>query len=81
MEYQKRRKRDQVTGEFCQRFGAVAVHKGFVTLDQVKLAMNEQIDDDLNGREHRLLGTILVDHGWLSDHQIEAVLLELRRSL
>jgi len=81
MDYQRRRKKDQVTGEFCQRFGAVAVHRGFVTLDQVKLAMNEQLDDDLNGREHRLLGTILHDHGWLSDHQIEAVLLELRPSL
>lgn len=78
----KRRKSDnKVTGEFCERFGAIAVRMGFVTLEQVKAAISEQVDDDINGREHRLIGSIFYDHGWITEGQIEAVLLELRKSL
>jgi hypothetical protein len=78
----KRRKSDAtVTGDHCQRFGAIAVRKGIVSAENVKAAVNEQIDDDINGREHRLLGTILYDNGFITEHQIEAVLQELKKSL
>jgi hypothetical protein len=81
MEDRRRRKKDHdVTGEFCERFGAIAVHKGFATLDQVKKAIGEQIDDDVHGREHRLVGTILYQRGWITEEQIEQVLLELRKT-
>ena len=78
----KRRKADAaVTGELCQRFGAIAVRKGFVSLDDVKSTINEQIDDDINGREHRLLGTILYDNGVITEYQIDVVLQELKKTL
>jgi hypothetical protein len=78
----KRRKSDRtIASELCRRFGRIAVEKGFVTLEQVKQAMADQLDDDMNGRDHRMLGTILYDHGYLSESQIEMVLVELRRSL
>jgi hypothetical protein len=78
----KRRKHDEdVTGYFCHRFGAIAVHKGFVTIDEVKAAIMEQVEDDLNGREHRILGIILHDRGLITENQIETVLLELRKLL
>lgn len=78
----KRRKHDDdVTGYFCHRFGAIAVHKGIVTIDEVKAAIMEQVEDDLNGREHRLLGSILHERGLITEHQIETVLLELRKLL
>lgn len=78
----RRRKNDRnVAGEFCQRFGVAAAHRGFVTLEQVKQAMAEQIDDDMNGREHRLLGSILYDRGWLTEDQIEMVLIEIKKVL
>ena len=77
-----RRKSDAtVTGEHCQRFGAIAVRKGFVSIEDVKAAVNEQIDDDINGREHRLLGTILYDKGVITEYQIEVVLQELKKLL
>ena len=82
MERPTRRKKDRRNADdFCQRFGAVAVRKGFVTLDQVKQAMSDQIEDDTNGREHRLLGSILYDHGYITEHQIEQLLIELRQAL
>ena len=78
----KRRKADAtVTGDHCQRFGAIAVRKGFVSLEEVKSAISEQIDDDINGREHRLLGTILYDNGFITEYQIDIVLQELKKSL
>ncbi len=78
----RRRKSDAgVTSDLCHRFGAIAVHKGFVTIDEVKAAIMEQVDDDLGGREHRLLGSILLKRGLITEHQIETVLLELRKHL
>jgi hypothetical protein len=79
--HHRRRSDKQVTSDFCRRFGAVAVHRKYATADQVKAAIMEQLDDDINGREHRLLGSILYDKGWITDDQIEAVLLEIRKSI
>jgi hypothetical protein len=82
MEHPRRRKGDEgVTGEFCNRFGAVAVNKGLVTVGELKAAIMEQIDDDVNGREHRLLGSILYEKGLITEGQIEDVLLELKKIL
>jgi hypothetical protein len=78
----KRRKADAtVTGDHCQRFGAIAVHKGFVSLEEVKAAIGEQIEDDINGREHRLLGTILFENGFITEYQVDVVLVELRKTI
>jgi hypothetical protein len=82
MDQPKRRKRDdKVTSDLCRRFGAIAVHKRFVTIGEMKAAVMEQLDDDVSGREHRLLGSILYDRGLITDEQIETVLLELRKKL
>jgi hypothetical protein len=78
MEPRRRRRSDrQRSPDFCRRFGAIAVLKGYVTLEQAKSAMAEQIDDDVYGREHRLLGAILFDKLWITESQIEEVLREL----
>jgi hypothetical protein len=80
MEEKHRRRSDrQVTGDFCKRFGAIAVHKKFSSAEQVKTAIMEQLDDDINGREHRLLGSILYDKGWITEDQIQAVLMEIKK--
>jgi hypothetical protein len=77
----RRRSDKQVTGGFCKRFGAAAVHRKYATVEQVKAAILEQLDDDLNGREHRRLGSILFDKGWITKAQIEAVLQEIRKEV
>jgi hypothetical protein len=73
-----RRKSDSDTTSCrCHRFGAIAVLKGFVTIDEVKAAIMDQVEDDLSGREHRLLGSILLERGLVTENQIETVMLEL----
>ena len=59
------------------RFGTIAVKKGFVTTDQVIEAMNIQILEDMEKREHRLIGSILLDQGILNISQIDEVLKEM----
>jgi len=65
----------------CHRFGAIAVLKGFVTIDEVKAAIMDQVEDDLSGCEHRLLGSILFERGLITENQIETVMLELQKQL
>lgn len=67
----------ELSGKYCVRFAELAVKKGYVKPDRVKDAMSEQLDDDLNNRPHRLIGRILMDMGWMSPQQVEAVLNEL----
>ena len=35
----------EISGKYCNRFGVIAVDKGFVTADQLKEALTEQADD------------------------------------
>ncbi|GAB4180832.1 MAG: hypothetical protein Tsb0017_24900 [Geothermobacteraceae bacterium] len=59
---------------YCPRFGQLAVRLGYVTPEQLKQALSEQVDDNLAGRPHRILGTIFFEHGWMTPGQIEEVL-------
>jgi hypothetical protein len=60
--------------EHDKRFGITAVEKGFITLEQLFDAMKIQLREDVERREHRVLGTILFDMGVLSLPQIDEVL-------
>lgn len=71
---------DKVVSEkFCPRFGMLAVEMGFVGVEQVREAMAEQVDDDFANRPHRLLGTILIDKGWMTFREVEMVLEKLSK--
>jgi CheY-like chemotaxis protein len=59
---------------FCPRFGMLAIEMRFVTVDQIREAMAEQLEDDLAEKAHRLLGTILVDRDWMTLREVEMVL-------
>ena len=59
------------------RFGTMAVEKRFVTADHVIEAMNIQILEDIEKREHRLIGSILLDQGLLTLSQIDEVLKDM----
>ena len=67
----------EISGKYCNRFGVIAVDKGFVTADQLKEALTEQADDNLFNKPHRLIGRIFFDKGWVTDKQIDIVLNEL----
>lgn len=60
--------------EYEKRFGAIAVEKGFISLDQLLEAMRIQITENTEGKNHRLIGQILFDLGFMTFDQIDEVL-------
>ncbi|MBI4848085.1 MAG: hypothetical protein HY808_05835 [Nitrospirae bacterium] len=67
----------ELSEKYCPRFAQLAVEKGFITSDQAKKALSEQVDDNLANRPHRLIGRILLEKGWITAQQIETVLNEM----
>ena len=67
----------KISKQYNLRFGQIAVEKGYVTPEQVKQGLMEQLDDDFNNRPHRVIGIILFDNRWMTPYQIEEVLIEL----
>ena len=57
-----------------KRFGAIAIEKGFITKEQFVEGMAVQIEDDLGGNEHRLLGSLLFNMGYMTSQQVHEVL-------
>ncbi len=56
------------------RFGEIAVDMGFVTEEQLKEALVEQVEDNLSSHPHRLIGYILFENGWITTKQFDNVL-------
>ena len=61
-----------------QRFGATAVGKGYITLDQLMEALQIQVRENIEGKTHRLTGRILCDLGYMTLQQVEEVLADMR---
>jgi len=61
-------------GKLDKRFGAVAIDKGFITLDHLIEALKIQTLENLDGSDHRLIGQILWEKGYLETGQIKEVL-------
>jgi hypothetical protein len=60
-----------------KRFGVTAVKMGFITAGQLHEAMRVQIDEDLHELEHRLIGRILLERGYISSGQVRKVLRQM----
>jgi len=56
-----------------RRFGVIAVKKGYITVDQLLEALRIQVTEDLEGKKHRSIGTILHDGGFMTIQQINDV--------
>ena len=67
----------EISAKYCPRFAQLAVEKGYVTPDNAKVALSRQLDDDLAGKPHKLIGSIFLENGWLTPQQIETVLKDL----
>ena len=65
--------------KYCRRFGQIAADMGFVTAEQVKEALTEQLNDNISNKRHRLIGEIMFMKGWMNKKQIDAVLKELTK--
>ena len=70
---------EKLSEKYNPQFGQIAVENGFATSGQIKKAVQEQTDDNLSHRPHRLLGRVLLDNGCMTAQQIEVVLNELFR--
>ncbi|MCP4745434.1 MAG: hypothetical protein GY874_04720 [Desulfobacteraceae bacterium] len=60
-----------------KRFGIVCVEKGFITAAQLHEVIGIQINENLYGMDHRLLGQILVSLGYITSDHIREVLREM----
>ena len=67
----------EVSLEWTPRFGSIAVDMSFASSEQIKNAMDEQVDDNIQSRPHRPLGRILFEKDWMSHQEVEMVLNEL----
>ena len=61
----------------CPRFGQLAVNLGYLSAEQLKQGLSQQVDDNLAGRPHRVLGDIFIERGWLTAGQVDEVLKEM----
>ena len=66
---------------YALRFGEVAIRKGFITRQQLREALEEQLFNKsyLRLRPRKLIGEILREQGLMTSAQIEQVLEELAR--
>jgi hypothetical protein len=66
--------RERLAKHYCLRFGKVAVDMGFVTIKQLNIALAEQVEENYFKGQHRPIGSILFEHGWITNKQIDIVL-------
>jgi hypothetical protein len=62
-----------------RRFGSIAVERGMITKDQFVEAFSIQAKENIDNEQHRLIGQILVDLGYLTYAQVYEVLRVLDR--
>ncbi len=68
----------KLSKKHCPQFGKVAVDMGFITAEQLKQAIPEQVDDDLADKPHRFIGMMLFEDGWITNEQINIVYYIMR---
>ena len=66
-------------GVHDKRFGVIAVEKGFITKEQLFEAMKIQVEEDLSGNPHTLIGIILIKLGYLTREEADILLRTMRK--
>ena len=61
------------------RFGIIAVNKEFITKKQLIEALRMQVTGEIEKNEHKIIGTILLEMGLLTNEQIYEIVEELAR--
>lgn len=62
-----------------KRFGVIAVEKAFITKEQLFQALRIQVEEDLSGKPHTLIGVILIRLGYLTREQADEILVVMRK--
>ena len=63
----------KLSKKYCPQFGKIAVDMRFVTAEQLIEALDEQIEDNLSNEQHRFIGRMLFEDGWITNKQINFV--------
>ena len=71
---------DNLPENYYPRFAATAVYRKFVTAEQVKDALTEQLEDNILNKPHREIGQILLTRNWITSEQIDIVLHDMNSS-
>jgi hypothetical protein len=66
--------RKNISNKYCPKFGEISVSLGYITKEQLAMALKIQANEDNLAVPHRLLGSILFEHNWMSSDQVETVL-------
>ena len=66
-------------GVHDKRFGVIAVEKEYITKEQLFEALKIQVEEDLSGKPHSLIGIILIKLGYLTKEEADHVLLTLKK--
>lgn len=67
---------EQIT-TYEERFGNIAIAKGFITPEDLLNALKIQVQEETEKKKHSLIGQILLEQGVISGEQIQQVLAEL----
>jgi hypothetical protein len=62
-----------------KRFGVIAVENGFITKEQLFEALKVQVEEDLSGKAHTLIGVILIKLGYMTHEQADEILIAMRK--
>ncbi len=63
-----------------KRFGIIAIEKGFITQEDLVLALTTQVREDIEYGIHRLIGDVFLDLKIMDENQIEEVVKEINLS-
>jgi len=61
-----------------KRFGIHAIENGFITKDQLHESLVIQVEGNVEGKTHKLIGNILIDLGYINEDQVNKILLSLK---
>ena len=62
-----------------KRFGTAAIDSGVITKEQLQEALSIQVEENVEGNTHKLIGNILMDLGHMSDDQANKIIMLLKR--
>ena len=63
--------------ELDQRFGSIAIKKGFITSEQLIEVLSIQVTENIGNNTHRIIGMILREKAYLSIGQVNEILNEM----
>ena len=68
------------SAHYEKRFGIIAIEKGFITQEDLILALTTQIREDIEYGAHRLVGELFFDLKIMDENQIDEVVKEIIHS-